>query len=257
MKALLRYHIKTAIKRFLEPFGFTIQRGQTGRTTLDGFLKHVRRLGFVPGTVIDVGVAYGTSALYESFPNTYHLLIEPLAEFREVLDHICGKYRADYVIAAAGAMPGSTVINVHTDLMGSSLLKESQGRYRDGIPREVTIVTIDDLCLERQLIGPFVIKVDVQGAELCVLDGASRTLRQTELVILEVSLFQFYEEGPLFHEVVSYMAEQGFVVYEIFGQNLRPLDSSLAQVDLAFVKKDGYFRQSHSYDMNTAGSPRR
>ena len=205
------------------------------------------RLGFEPATVVDVGVGNGTFVLYEHFPRAHHLLIEPLEEFRPVLEEIARRYDADHVLAAAGDRPGTAQINVHSYLEGSSMLVE-KGHHDDVVRRSVPVVTLDDVCRSRNLVGPYLLKVDVQGGELQVLAGAGGVLVQTELVILEVSLFQFVEEGPQFADVVAYMKDRGFVVYDIAGGYTRPLDGALAQVDLTFVKEGGRFRTSHLYD---------
>ena len=65
-------------------------------------------------------------------------------------------------------------------------------------------------------------KVDVQGAEVQVLNGASRTLQTTEAVILEVTLFGTMIGGPQLYDVVSRMNELGFVVYDVYGFLYRP-----------------------------------
>jgi FkbM family methyltransferase len=116
------------------------------RTTFTEILDHVVRMGFRPSVVIDVGVAYGTFDLYEKFPNSKFLLIEPIKEWEVVLKEISRKYGAKYVLAAAGAKPGKIVINVHSDLSASSIFQEVEGSHVDGIPREVRVVTLDDLC---------------------------------------------------------------------------------------------------------------
>jgi hypothetical protein len=43
------------------------------------------------------------------------------------------------------------------------------------------------------------------------------------------------------------MAERGFVVYELYGGDVRPLDGALALVNIAFVRADGFFRRDQSY----------
>ena len=45
------------------------------------FFSHLKKLQFIPGTVIDVGVAWGTPDLYEAFPASKFYLVEPLKEF--------------------------------------------------------------------------------------------------------------------------------------------------------------------------------
>ena len=243
----MKKFLKKMVKKAFNACGLEIHRRQTIRRTLSEVLVHLSRLDFKPRTVIDVGVAFGTFELYERFPDAIHLLVEPLKEWEGVLKDISRKYRAEYVIAAASDKPGTIVMNVHPDLSSSSIFKEREGSHVDGIPREIPVVTIDDLCSQRNLPGPYLIKVDVQGAELQVLDGASKVLEHTEVIILEVSLFQFFEKGPQFYDVVSYMKNRGFVVYDIYGSHTRPLDGALAQVDMVFVKEHGPFRKEHFY----------
>lgn len=151
------------------------------------------------------------------------------------------------MLAAAGDKLGTIEINVHADPSGSSIYKETEGGQVNGLSRNVHMVTIDGLCKDKNLSGPYLVKVDAQGAELRVLDGAKKVLEDTELIILEVSLFQLYVNGPQFYDVIQYMKVHGFVVYDIFGGHNRPLDGALAQIDLVFVKENGEFRKEHSY----------
>lgn len=89
--------------------------------------------------------------------------------------------------------------------------------------------------------------MDVQGAELDVLDGALRALENTEVVTLEVSLFEFMKGAPQFTDVVLYMKKHGFVAFDIIHGWNRPLDNALGQIDVVFVKEKGIFRKDHSY----------
>jgi FkbM family methyltransferase len=218
------------------------------RSSLRGALRQMSKLGFQPRTVIDVGVAFDTRELYEEFPEAALLLIEPLAEFEPFLKRICSRYKAQYVLAAAGESSGTVSLNVHADQLDcSSLFREAEGTQVDGAPREVPMVTIDDACKARALNGPYLLKVDVQGAELRVLSGAVRTLQQCEAVILEVTLFGTMIGGPQLADIVIYMQERGFVVYDLWGMLYRPLDGALAQVDMAFVPKHSKLREAHAF----------
>jgi FkbM family methyltransferase len=241
---------KHLFARVFNAFGFDIQRRRhqmPARSSMVGALAQLARLGFKPQTLIDVGVAYQTSELYEAFRDATILLIEPLVEFEPFLRKICASYNAQYILAAAGETRGNAVLNVHTDKVGSSLLNEVEGISVDGSPRTVPIITIDEACLERNLRGPFLIKVDVQGAELQVLAGAKRTLQEAQAVILEVTLFGTMIGGPQFYDIVHLMKQSDFVAYDIFAVNYRPLDGALAQIDMIFVREDGPFRQIHAF----------
>jgi len=80
-----------------------------------------------------------------------------------------------------------------------------------------------------------------------VLAGASRTLQQTEAVILEVTLFGTLIGAPQLYDVLSHMKQVGFVVYDAYGFLYRPLDNALCQMDMVFVREDGPFRASHAF----------
>ena len=124
------------------------------------------------------------------------------------------------------------------------------GRQGDGSEpprRSVPVITLDDLVAERRTAGPYVVKVDVEGAELEVLGGAARVLRESELVLLEVSLFELVPGAPQLHDVVAWMHGHGFVVAALYNGHNRPLDGQLAQIDIAFVPESGRFRREHAY----------
>jgi FkbM family methyltransferase len=234
--------------RFIDPSAISPVSGpEIPRATITGVLRQLKRLGFAPATVIDVGVATQTTELYQEFPGVLLLLIEPLIEFEPFLQKIASVYNAEYVLAAAGEKSGTAILNVHPDKVGSSLLREVEGESVDGAPREVPTVTLDDLCAERGLHSPYLLKADVQGAELRVLAGASRTLRETEVVILETTLFGTMVGGPQVWDVMAWMKQVGFVVYDIYGLNYRPLDGALCQADMVFVKEKGKFRERHAF----------
>ena len=240
-------NMKTVVKRLLRFFGLRITNLMK-RTSLGDAFEHIaklsREVGFWPQTVIDVGVADGTPELYRNFPKATFLLIEPLKEFEDALKAICTQYDATYVIAAAASQEGTTIINITPDLSGSSILDPKEP-HLESQTREVPTVTIDSLVDELGLRGPFVLKVDAQSSELLVLRGASRTMEMSEVIVLEVTLFQFVKDGPQFFDIVAFLKGYGFVVYDIVGHTYRPLDHALGQVDVVFVKENGMFRSSH------------
>ena len=242
--------LKKIVKSAFHLIGYDIATLSVGpsRGSMAGVLGQLVRQGFVPKVVIDVGAASGTPELYEAFPIAYHLLIEPLQEFESSLRDILRQFKGEHVQAVASDRTGSATLNVHSkDLDGSSLFHEAEGAYADGAPREVASVTIDGFISQRALQGPFLLKADVQGAELKVLDGAVETLKQTEAVILEVLLFGILVGCPQLPEVMAYMKMKGFVPYDIFGYLYRPRDNALSQVDIVFVREDGMFRREHGY----------
>ena len=213
-------------------------------------LEHACKLGLSPATVIDVGAAHGsfTSACCNIFPHARYLMVEALQEYETHLRRVVARIpKAEYVLCAASAQSGSATINVHSDLVGSSLYLECEESDVNGVPRTVPARLIDHICETKGTRGPYLMKIDVQGAELDVLAGCGRVLAETEYAILELSLFKFFQSGPQLYDVIDYMKSRGFVMYDIFDMQFRPLDNALSQVDVAFVPDDSKFRTHHFY----------
>ena len=226
LQSAIKRNIKKFIKKTFNVFGLEIKRLGSSSSLYDrdlsdyrgmsNLLKTVVKIGFKPETVIDIGVAYGTPALYENFRNSHHLLIEPLKEWEGALKKICQEYNAEYVLAAVGAKAGVTTINIETILSDSTTYKVLSGIGKTITKREIPVFTVDKLLREKMAKAPYLIKIDVQGGELDVLDGAKEALENTELVIIEVSFFPVYENAPNCFDAIKYMKERGFVIYDVF-----------------------------------------
>ena len=246
--------MKSIVKQTLQRLGWEIRRYQhpslpkLNRCSFKGCLTQAKQNGLVPKTIIDVGVATGTPELYEVFPEAFHLLIEPLEENKPYLEAWKQKLQhCDYILGAAAQTSGHQVINVHPDLVGSSLYKETEGKAVDGIEREIATITLDEACQQFQCQAPYLIKVDTQGSELDVLAGASQILATTDMIILEVSFFEFFQGAPIAQDYFKFLQDRGFVIYDIFDISYRLLDRAMSQANIAFVQEKSIFRQEHIY----------
>ncbi len=78
---------------------------------------------------------------------------------------------------------------------------------------EVPVRTLDSWAVESPVVpGPLLVKIDVQGYELEVIEGGLRTLvGKTDWLCLEVSFYELYDKQPLFHEIYVRLAELGFI----------------------------------------------
>lgn len=223
-----------------------MQQERVTRNSKLGCLLAMRTLGFNPAVIFDIGAQTGTEALFRVFPAAKHLMIEPVAENEAVLLQIASQLKdAEVLIAAADSTSGEAYLHVSPNarFATASNDKEPKGNRQD--VRCISCVAVDDLCQSRSLTGPFLIKIDVDGKELDVLEGCINTLEDTECAIVETVFFG--DGANNFHRVVEFMQDQGFVVYDIVEPVYRPSDMALWQVDTVFVKRDSRFRQEHSF----------
>lgn len=214
---------------------------------LQAFLEDLRARGFEPASILDVGGFTGcwSRIAKEVFPNANCFLIEPQIEMQPDLDAFCVEFPgSSWFPVAAGAEPGELTLTVWKEDHSGSTLLYPEGEAPEGTEaRTVPIVTIDSLVADGSLPIPELAKLDVQGFELEALRGAEALFGTTEVFILELTLLETINPGwPIVHEVVAFMAERGYYLYDLPGFLRRPLDGALAQIDACFVKVDSFLR---------------
>jgi len=91
----------------------------------------------------------------------------------------------------------------------SSLFKASTKYTRETYVQStirVPTTTIDDYCKTHR--PPDLLWLDVQGAELMVINGARLTLQRVKVIHLEVSFREMYSKQPLFGDIDSALGKQ-------------------------------------------------
>jgi FkbM family methyltransferase len=103
--------------------------------------------------------------------------------------------------------------------------------------RTVTVqtVTLDALYRDQGLARVDLLKIDVQGAEDRVLEGAQEALARTRLVWIETSFKPLYEGSALFGDVYARLSAAGFELREV-SPGYRSPAGELLQADLLFAR---------------------
>lgn len=92
---------------------------------------------------------------------------------------------------------------------------QNLAEYSEVVSREpVTTIRLDDLDAVRD--ADF-LKMDVQGAEVAVIEGANAMLRGVTVVHTEVVFVPLYEGQPLFAEVDQALRREGFLFHKFLG----------------------------------------
>ena len=195
----------------------------------------LRKPGFSPATLIDVGVAAGTGSLYEAFPEAYLVLIEPLAEFEPQLSALVARRPGEYILTAVGASTGAARINVNLEVLtGSSVLPLVRGTDHQREERAVPITTLDALRAEHRWTPPFGLKIDTEGFEDRVIEGAGSLLEETQFVLAEVSMTDRFEGSYTFAEFVASMDARGFQLCDVLHLERHRRDRDVQYMDALF-----------------------
>lgn len=174
--------------------------------------------------VFDVGAHIGQSAALfsDTFPDARIYSFEPDPEsFQQLRSLAAGYGRVTVVNAAVGDREGEATFFVNAFSQTNSLLKPRDGAGQflvatDGLDvrqeTRVRVLTLDAYCAEHSIPRIDFLKLDTQGYELRVLEGAASLLSRqaVPLIYLEVGFVTLYEGQPLFPEVYQYLFDRGY-----------------------------------------------
>lgn len=102
------------------------------------------------------------------------------------------------------------------NLGGNSYYKETTGQFNESHIEKRITKTIDSHVHENMLDYPDLIKIDVQGAELDVLEGATLCLKHCKDVIVECQHTEYNEGAPKFEVVKNFLERRGFKLVSNF-----------------------------------------
>jgi FkbM family methyltransferase len=171
--------------------------------------------------------------------------VEPIIEAHRSLSELARRYPnwAVHSPTAVGATPGEIEFHIAANSVSSSVLRVLTSSVtaapgsRQVARRVVPLTTVDELVREHKLPRKgAMLKVDTQGYEWAVLDGAAETLGGFELVLLELSLTELYAGQPLWQDIVVRMADAGFGVWAFQPEFVDPATGRTLQVNGLFYR---------------------
>lgn len=195
-------------------------------------LWNLRRLGFHPRAILDVGCHHGhwSSLAAHVWPQAEHLMIDGEEDCREhllkkpfpfeiaLLDSVSRE--ADYHRCTSGCTEGN------------GLYKENGVAPFETVKRQTK--TLDEVVGDKTY---DFIKMDCQGGELNVLAGGGRTVSRAHAVQMETQLQDYDEGAPRIIDVMAAMAQAGFRAYDLTDMHYNSR-GMLLQVDVLFLRQD-------------------
>jgi FkbM family methyltransferase len=201
-------------------------------TKIEVFEK-IKQLGLPIGSVLDVGVLNGTYDLSRAFRDKLHVLFEPIIEWNDEIHKAYAHIKYELVNIAVSDEIATARLEIYSVSPGKPIthanLLATDRAVSPGMQiREVQTSTLDALMQERTAEKPYLLKIDVDGAELRILSGAAQTLQDTSVVVIEA-------QPKTFLARTTFMNQAGFDLLEIV--DLCYYDDLMSQFDMVFVNR--------------------
>ncbi|GAB4320114.1 MAG: FkbM family methyltransferase [Bacteroidales bacterium] len=222
----------------------SIKRNNINSTLLKNRIKLLKTHHIT--TLLDVGANTGQFAYYTRHAGYRNRIVsfEPLSEAFSILKSFAASDpKWDIVNCAMGNKEEEIEINVSENLQSSSFLDMMPGHVKSApdsayVKKEkVKIYRLDDV------IGDYTddlshtfLKIDTQGYEKNVLEGAAVSLKEMRGLQLELSLVELYKGETLFREMLNYILDQGFTLCSLEPGFTDSQSGQLLQVDAIFYR---------------------
>jgi FkbM family methyltransferase len=197
--------------------------------------------------VLDVGANQGqfASEIRRGGYTGKIVSFEPLSDAHSKLLPASAKDAAwdVYARCALGDHSGEIEINIAGNSLSSSILPMLSA-HQTAAPESayqgrelVSVKTLDSVATPymKSASAPF-LKIDTQGYESKVLDGAGITLPFVRGVLVELSLVPLYKGQPLWMEMIERLEAAGFVLWCFSPVFSDPRDGRTLQVDGVFYR---------------------
>jgi FkbM family methyltransferase len=201
-------------------------------------LDLLRRRGFSPRHVLDIGAFEGTwtRMCKDVWPEARVCMIEAQPQKAPILKGIAGALPGVELRTALLSDTAGQRVSFHLAETGSSSM--SMLSTPDAPTIELETQTLSSVLADTGFARPDMIKVDVQGAELKVLNGGPDVLAAAEIVMLELSLIPEYVDGPLFADVIAYMDARDLVVHDICTIFRNTPSEAMNEADVIFCRRN-------------------
>lgn len=188
--------------------------------------------GFRINTVYDIGANIGkwTRDMSRSLPGANFIMFEANELHRVKLEKRNFPYFIEVLSKAEEEKKFFSIGGT-----GDSLYLENTIYYTKDDFKLVKTKTLDSIIETNNLAKPNFIKLDVQGAELDILEGAKKSLEQCFLIYMECPVLEYNIDSPKFNDYIKFMDGIDFIPLQILEQHL--IKGELVQFDILFIRR--------------------
>jgi FkbM family methyltransferase len=196
-------------------------------------LHDLKVAGYCPDAILDIGAYHGnwTRTMKQIFSCDYYLF--------EAIDYPQLSACKDKVYNVILSDRIKQVDWYQKKNTGDSIFREKTHHFKDCQVIQRETIDLNSLISQENILSEpknMFIKIDCQGSEIPILQGATSILSRTDFILLEIPLFGVYNEGvPNFLEHITFMDSIGFVPYDILEHHY--INRFNMQVDMLFINK--------------------
>lgn len=146
--------------------------------------------------IIDCGGNIGLSAIWfaEQFPKAKIFCIEPEESNFEMLERNIHRYDRRVVAIKGGVWSEPGTLNIVNPDAGPSAFRV-QLQDKPTSADTIRCYTMDELCTEASTTEPFIVKIDIEGAQADLFSKNTDWVTRSNLIILELDDWQFPWQG--------------------------------------------------------------
>lgn len=242
----MRTAMKVVMDKVLHPLGLNVERFFGKDLPLKNLVKLAKE--HQVDLLLDVGANTGQFAekMINSGFKGQVISFEPLSSAYPVLQKNATRFPNWKVAprAAVGDIDGDISINISENNHSSSILKVNEVHVNAapsaGIigTEEVPIHQLDSVSGSFGSAQAILLKIDTQGFEKNVLNGARRLIAEkVKIIQLEISLLPLYDGAPVFEEMISLLNDLGFRPLFYTPGYIDRTSEQIQQIEGYFVRK--------------------
>jgi FkbM family methyltransferase len=168
-------------------------------TRIQESLTQLRLSGIPLAAVLDVGVQTGTPVLMDVFRDLTHHLFEPVDDYFPEIRKNYREVPHRLVHAAVSDTEGEVLLHSARKMNDGKISHSWITQQPTDSTRRVPAITLDAYLQREAVKGPFLLKVDVDGAAIpaAILRGGARALQECSAVVIEMTVDRFFERAAL------------------------------------------------------------
>jgi len=246
--------LKRLINSVLERLtGYHLTKGERLKneaTPLGLFFKMLKHQNFQPQRIYDIGANHGrwTRLAAEFFPKASYTLVEPQDHLKtDIQDLIKAGIDIEWVNAGAGNECGIQWFTITASDDSCSFLSRPPSNGAKLNQVKMDVITLNEIATKHSGQKPDLVKIDAEGWDLKVLEGASELIGVTDIFLMEAAICaEDVENNAL--SVIQKFDHLGYRLIDITDLNRSPKNQALWLVELVFLRRGSSLLNGTSYN---------